>query len=345
MTPSNNSPFIGLVLLGEKRAQLNEFHLRQIQNNEILIKVKTAGICGSDLHFYRSSTSELGLRHNAVIGHEPCGTVVEIGGKVSNLAIGDTVVVNHTIGCNKCEYCFIGETVLCEHNLGMAAAGRGADAEYCYMPSENCFRLPSELSHIAGSFIGCTGATAFNVVTKMNPSQGHSLLVIGLGPVGLSIILIAKAMGFRVFGSDINSDRLSLAKIIGATDVFDANDFGSLLSTTSGSLQFDYVIETSGDIAAQTTAVDIVKPRGTIAFVGLSSGLKSISPEQFIHKQATLIGSKVMPSNLYWRFINFILEKNIKFESLVTHKFKLSEGPKAFSLFDSGFAGKFILYS
>jgi threonine dehydrogenase-like Zn-dependent dehydrogenase len=342
---SNPSSYIGLVLLGDRESRLNEFPFRKVQAGEVLIKVRSAGICGSDLHFYRSSSSELGIRQNVVIGHEPCGIVVDVGKNVSNVSIGDSVVVNHTLGCNDCEHCFVGETVLCQQNIGMAAAGRGADAEYCFMPSRNCFRLPNDFSFIVGSFIGCTGATAFNIVTKLNPSEGHSLLVIGLGPVGLSVILIAKALGFQVFASDLNTDRLLLSKSIGASDIINANELNSHSSSSLSQPKFDYVIETSGAVEAQSKAIDVVKPKGTVAYIGLNSGIKSISPEQFIHKQATLIGSKVMPSNLILSFFNFISEKNIKFESLVTHKLALADGPKAFSLFDSGIAGKFILYN
>ena len=341
---TNQQKYQGLVLCGNQKAEIKEFPLKEPQKGEILLRIKAAGLCGSDLHYYRNTPEELGNRLGVVIGHEPSGLVVKVGLGVSNFYPGDRVAVNHTLGCNHCEFCLAGETVLCSKNKGIASAGYGGDAEYSLMPSQNCFHLPNELSFIEGTFIGCTGATVYNALRKLNPSGRDKIVIFGMGPVGLAAILVAKAFGATVFGVDVIHERLDMAKKIGATDVINATETDpvKVIQSLTHGLGVDSVLETSGSSVAQSCAIDLVRPQGKIVFIGLSKGEKSINPEQFIHKQAILIGSKVMPGNLYWEMTRFMIDKKIRFESLVTHSNSLVDGPVAFKKFNEGAAGKFM---
>ena len=341
---TNQQKYQGLVLCGNQKAEIKEFPLKEPQKGEILLRIKAAGLCGSDLHYYRNTPEELGNRLGAVIGHEPSGLVIKVGLGVSNFYPGDRVAVNHTLGCNHCEFCLAGETVLCSKNKGIASAGYGGDAEYSLMPAKNCFHLPNELSFIEGSFIGCTGATVYNALRKLNPSGRDKIVIFGMGPVGLAAILVAKAFGATVFGVDVIHERLDMAKKIGATDVINATETDpvKVIQSLTHGLGVDSVLETSGSSVAQSCAVDLLRPQGKVVFIGLSKGKKSINPEQFIHKQAILIGSKVMPGNLYWEMTRFMINKKIRFESIVTHSNSLVDGPVAFKKFNEGAAGKFM---
>ncbi len=334
----------GVILLGNKQAAIKEFPFPSPGTGELVMRVKSAGICGSDLHFYRSTPEELGIRRGVIIGHEPSGIVQEVGPGVSHFRPGDRIAVNHTVGCGYCEYCLAGEAVLCTENIGIAAAGYGGDTEYTLMPAGNCFHLPAELSFVEGSFIACTGATAYNALRKLNPSGRDTLVVFGLGPVGLSAVLVGRALGATVFGVDLLPERLNMARDLGAAEIIHAketNPLEAIRALTHGR-GVECVLETSGSPAGQSNAVDVACPRGKVAFVGLDKGEKSISPSQFLHKQAILIGAKVMPAHLYWEMIRFLLDRNIRFESLITHRLPLDEGPSAFAQFDAGAAGKFI---
>jgi propanol-preferring alcohol dehydrogenase len=234
--------------------------------------------------------------------------------------------------------------VLCKENIGIAAAGYGGDTDYTLMPARNCFHLPDELSFVEGSFIACTGATAYNALRKLNLSGRDKLVVFGLGPVGLSAVVVGRALGATVFGVDILSDRLNMAKDLGAAEIIHAKETDPLeaIRALTHGRGVECVLETSGSPTGQSTAADLVCPQGKVAFVGLDKGEKSISPTQFVHKQAILIGTKVMPAHLYWEMTRFLLDRNVRFESLITHRFPLEEGPSAFAQFDAGAAGKFI---
>ncbi len=336
----------GLVLLGERKAEVRTLPLATPGPGEILVRIQAAGICGSDLHFYRSTPAQLDIRRGVVIGHEPSGIVESLGPGVSGFAPGDRITVNHTLGCGHCEYCAAGETVLCKDDLGIAASGYGGDADYIILPTSACFHLPSELSFIEGAFIACTGATAYGALRKLDPSGRTTMAIFGMGPVGLSALILAKALGACVFAVDVLPNRLSMAADLGADEIIDAsseNAVDALHSLSSDGRGLELALETSGSPAGQSDAVDALRPHGKVSFVGLGKGAKSISPDQFIHKEATLLGSKVLSSPLIWEMTRFMIERNVRFDPIVTHRVPLDQSPQAFAQFDAGAAGKFVI--
>lgn len=356
----------GVVLLGNRTAEVHDFSNPEPAPGEVRIRVQCAGICGSDLHYYRSSPEELGIRRGVVIGHEPSGVIDAVGPGCRMVREGDRVTVNHTIGCGRCEYCRRGETVLCEENLGIAARGRGGDAEYVVLPEENVYPLPDDLSVRDGAFLACTGATAWGALRKLALAGGRTLAVFGLGPVGLSGVLLAKGLGLRVVAVDVNSERLSFAKHLGADHTVTAGvasdggrpvadsrrstagfDEGSEVTVAvrelTGGRGADGSFETSGSAAGQRDAVRCLAQRGRAVFVGLSDGAPTVSPEMIIHRELTLLGSKVLPGPDIFELCRFLGETGTHFDSLVTHGYPLSDGPRAFREFDAGAPGKFVL--
>ena len=345
MSRNDSDKMRGVVLLGNRVAEVRELPVPDPKPREVRFRVRVAGICGSDLHFYRSTPEELGIRRGIVIGHEPSGVVDAVGEGVRDFRIRDRVTVNHTIGCGHCEYCLSGETVLCKENLGMAARGRGGDAHYVVMPEMNCHRLADELSFDEGAFIACTGATAYGALRKLDPSGRDNLVVWGLGPVGLSAVIIGRALGARVIGVDINPRRLDFATSLGASETVNAkrdDPVEAILSLIWGR-GAEVAIETSGSPAARSDAAESVCVKGRVVYVGLGRSEKSISAESMIHREVLLMGSKVLPISLCAEMMRFMVETGIRFESIVTHRVGLDEAPEAFSLFDEGAEGKFVI--
>ncbi len=355
----------GFVLYGNRAAEVIDVPVPEPGPGQLRIKIKTAGICGSDLHFYNDTPEGLGIRRGVVIGHEPSGVVDTIGAGVAGFSIGDRVTVNHTLGCGLCEFCMEGATVLCDDFIGMAAAGYGGDAEYVVMPASSCYKLPDYLSYTDGSFLACTGATAFGALEKLALHGGKTLVVFGLGPVGLSGVLLGKAMGARVIGVDVNRNRLEFAEKAGCDKVINAaadaerqpgtqsstytggqtgkNEVIARVKELTGGRGADYSFETSGSPPAQSNAVDILAPRGGAVFVGINTAKKSINPEQFIHKEITLFGSKVLPISRLPALSRLMEEKDIHFDAIVSNRIPLEEAPEAFSRFNNGTPGKFII--
>ncbi|NLE77108.1 MAG: zinc-binding dehydrogenase, partial [Chloroflexi bacterium] len=249
------------------------------------------------------------------------------------------------LGCGHCEFCLAGEQVHCADYSGIARAGRGADAEWTVIPEPYCYHLPAELSFVEGTFIACTGATAYGSLRKLTPSGRDTLAVFGLGPVGLSHILVAKALGARVIGVDVLSERLAFARQLGADETVNAgqDDPAAAIRALTRGRGAEMAVEATGNAKAQAQAVQAVCVHGKVSYVGRSHGAPAISPEPLILKEVTLMGSAVLPGHLYWELTRFMLDRRVRFEAIVTQRRPLEEGPQAFTEFDAGGPGKFVL--
>ena len=334
----------GLALLGRRKAEVKDFPIPEPGPGEVRFRVQSAGLCGSDLHYYRSTEEELGARLGVVIGHEPSGVVDRVGPGVRGVEIRDRVTVNHTLGCGACEWCLGGDTQLCSESVGMAAAGRGGDAEYVVMPQANVFVLPPEVSCTDGSFVACAGATAYGALLKAAARGGATVAVFGLGPVGLSACLLGRAFGARMIGLDVAAERRDFALRTLAVDVIDpgADAVRAVRELTRGR-GVDAVVETSGAGEAQAAAPDCVVPRGAVVYIGLSSGAPAIGAESLIHREVRLLGSKVLSGRHVPGMIRFLMETGVSFAPLVTEEHPLEKGPQALARFDGGHAGKLVL--
>ena len=144
-----------------------------------------------------------------ISGHEGAGVVAQIGPQVTNVQVGDRVSLYHYLSCGHCEYCLAGNKMLCRSGQGLGLDINGTDAPYLLIKAENCLLLPDDLSYIDGVFISCIGGTAYSSLKKLSSSD--QIVVFGVGPVGLSILLLAKALGSRVIGVEPGQARRQLA--------------------------------------------------------------------------------------------------------------------------------------
>jgi len=332
----------GVILYGNRKIEICDLPLKKLKSNQVLIEIKAAGICGSDLHLYRSNKKKLGGRYGQVIGHEPSGQIIHKGIGVKKFNEGDRVTINHIIGCDNCKYCFQGETVLCSKNKGIAAVGYGGDTNYLILPENSCIPLHKRISYVDGTFVACTGGTAYNAAKLAISGPVRNVAVFGLGPVGISTLLILNKFGVNSIGIDPNDKRRKFAHSIGVKNVKNFDTVKKLINSSINKEGFCSSIETSGSKEAQSRAIDILSPRGLAVYVGLSNGLPTISPEQIIHKQISMRGSKVLSSAMAIEMMNFMVNNKFTFEKLVINKFQLEDAPEAFDMFDKGMPGKFI---
>lgn len=308
--------------------------------DEVLIKIKTAGLCGSDLHLLREATS-----CDFIQGHEGAGIVVEVGSNVRELKPGDRVSLYHKTGCGNCAYCRKGFISMCTNGKAHSWHRDGVNAEFYVSDKKYALKLPDELSFYEGSMIACGVGTAYSAISKMMLSGNDTLVVFGLGPLGLACVKIAKAFGARVIGIEINSDRRRMAEQIGADNVIDGSrdDIDGAVAEIEP-FGVGHIIDVSGSRLARAKAVELVSPNGIVAFVGMRDHLNTIFDiDNMIRKQVTIFGSYVYPLNIWDDMRDFIVRNNVKFDDLVTNTYPLNEAERAYKEFGAGMAGKAFL--
>ncbi len=337
----------GLLFPGERRVKIAHFPDPTPEVGEVVIRIRAAAVCGSDMYSYRMSAErqlQKGLA-GIIPGHEPSGVVYAVGDGVTNVRVGDRVAVYHFRSCGHCQECRGGDLMWCADRRGYGGPIHGSDAELLITDARNCLPLPDDASHALGAMLMCVGGTAYQVLQKLDARVGKPIAIFGLGPVGLAGLLFAQAMGADVIGIDMSPYRMELAQKLGAKRVIDAanEDVPSAIRQWTGGEGVGASFESSGSPEAQATSVDVTTRGGRVAFVGFGSGIPSISPTSFIEKQLTLMGSFVFPIDAYESILHFVQSQQVPLESMVTHTVGLDDAPDMIAAFDRGETGKVII--
>jgi (R,R)-butanediol dehydrogenase/meso-butanediol dehydrogenase/diacetyl reductase len=212
----------GVVFKGNREAEIRAFPDPHAGPGEAVVKIRASGLCGTDLHRYRAAEPT-----EMITGYEPCGVIAELGpGALDGLAVGDRIMVHHYRGCGVCEMCAMGYEQLCPQGRVTygGGTGHGANADYILVPSRTLVHLHDDLSFEAGAAISCGTGTGWNGLKKMDVSGRDMVAVFGQGPVGLSGTLSAKWMGSSVIAIDVVSERLELARELGADHVINSRE-------------------------------------------------------------------------------------------------------------------------
>ncbi len=339
----------GLLFPGDRQVRIDQFPDPTPGVGEVIVQMKAAAVCGSDMYTYRMSAARQQQKGLAGIipGHEPAGIVHAIGEGVSHLSIGDRVAVYHFRSCGHCQECRGGDLMWCADRRGYGGPIHGSDAELLITDARNCLPLPDDASFALGAMLMCVGGTAYQVMRKLDVGVGQTVAVYGLGPVGLAGMLFAQAMGADVVGIDLSPYRMELAQKLGAKRVIDAanEDVPSAIRGWTGGEGVGAAFESSGAPAAQASSVEVTARGGRVAFCGFGSGEPSISPTGFIEKQLTLMGSFVFPIDAYEAILGFVQAQHVPLEAMVTHTVGLDEAPDVIAAFDHGETGKVIIAS
>ena len=336
----------GVLFPGDRTVELASLPDPKPGPGEVIVAMRAAAICGSDLHGYRASRAsrEESGADRIVPGHEPAGTVESIGEGVESVSVGDRVAIYHYRGCGACADCRGGRLMWCPDRRGYGGPIHGSDADLLLTDARNCLPLADGISYTLGALLMCVGGTAYEVMRKLNASGRSTIAIFGLGPVGLTGMLMARAMGAHVIGVDVSPDRLELATRLGIDSVVDASNESSLeaVQRWAGAGGVAASFETSGTAAGQETAVAVTGRSGRVCFVGFGATQPTLSPSQFIEKQLTLFGSFVFPIDRYEEILRFVQTHDIAIEDTVTHRVSLDDAPEVFPAFDRGETGKVV---
>jgi propanol-preferring alcohol dehydrogenase len=314
---------------------------------EVLLKIRGSGICGSDLHGYRSPTPEPAVL-NFVPGHEPCGEIVEVGPTVTGWSIGDRVVVYHRCACKVCDYCRTGFRNLCTNRdmRGRRAYGfnpDGGDEEFMAADPHDLMRLPDEFDFVEGAVLACQAGTAYFGLRNIDVRTRDRLIVTGLGPVGLLSVLLAKAMAVEVVGVDVSAERRKLAAELGADVVLDpANapiDEQVKAIWPDGATAW---AEASGAAAVHATIPAVAALNARVAIIGGGAREATLILPSIMTKQIHLVGSNLWPFSAWSEITDFIIRKRVPIQRVVTHQLSIEDAPRGFELAGNAAAGKVV---
>lgn len=337
----------GIVLPGNSTVEHVTRHVPEPGPGQVLLAMRASSICGSDIRaIYREHLGHGPEAYQGVIaGHEPCGQVVAVGPGCRMLTVGARVVVYHISGCGLCEDCRRGYLIGCTAPSRAAYGWQrdGGHADYLLADESTCLLLPQELSYVDGALVSCGFGTAYEALLRLEVSGRDSVLITGLGPVGLASAMLARAMGVGpIVGTDVAPERLRFAAELGLLDhTFVADEgTGARLTDLAGGRGFTAVVDCSGNAAARHLALSNTAAWGRCAFVGEGGDVAFDVSQLLIHKQITLHGSWVTSLGHMQDLLRHLTRWRIHPEAIVTHRFSLEDAGQAYELADRGTSGK-----
>ena len=338
---------MGAVLPGNSTVELKEFPIPEPGHGQVLIKTKSSTICGSDIRAIYHEHLGKGPEgyQNKIAGHEPCGQIVEEGPGLKRFKKGDRVIVYHISGCGVCHDCRRGYMISCTSESRAAYGWQrdGGMAPYILAEEKDLVALPNELSYTDGAQVACGFGTVYEGLEKIGISGNDAVLIIGLGPVGLAALVLAKAMGAnKLIGVDTVQERLEIAQKLGLADhVLKAGpeSVKEIRGLTNGH-GVERAFDASGSDKGRLTAIQATRKWGRIALVG-EGGTLGLSPSpDMIHDQKTIYGSWVTSIWLMEDLVERIVRWKIHPEELVTNRFSLEQAGEAYALMAGGKCGK-----
>ena len=313
--------------------------------SEVLVRVRRAAICGTDLHIYNwDSWARQTIPVPLTIGHEFSGEIVALGSEVRGLQTGDRVSAEGHITCSYCRNCRAGKRHLCRNTVGLGVHKSGAFAEFIAVPAVNVFRLPAEISDDLASVFDPLGnavhtALSFDLV-------GEDILITGAGPVGIMAVAVAQHVGARyIVVTDPNELRLALAKRMGATRVVNPQkeSLDEVMSSLGMVEGFDIGLEMSGNAAAFRDMLSVVNHGARIAILGIFSEEIPIDWSWVVFKGLYLKGVYGREMFETWYKMASMLQSGLNIDHVITHRLAASEYQKGFDLLNQGKAAKIIL--
>ncbi|HAV78828.1 MAG TPA: alcohol dehydrogenase [Anaerolineae bacterium] len=275
-----------------KPLEFQEIPIPSIGENDILVRVRAAGICHSDAH-YRAGRSSMGMMP-ITLGHEVAGEVEWIGKEVTSVRAGDRVCLHYNITCGECHYCKSGNEQFCDKVKMLGHHVDGGYAQYVAVPARNAIPLPDEIPFEEGATLMCASATAFHALHKGRVKAGETVAVFGVGGLGMSAIQLAKAMGaVEVFAVDIKQDKLEMSSEYNAipidADRVDAVEEIRKLTKGKG---VDVSLEMIGTRKTMEQSIECVGNLGRAVMVGLNQQPIEVNTYmQVLGKEAEIIGS------------------------------------------------------
>ncbi len=318
-----------LVFRGVGKIELSELPIPRVtQPDDVLIKVASVGICGSDIKILEGKHH---FREDTILGHEFCGEVVEIGTHVKHYKVGDRVAVDNNIRCGFCSFCRMGLTSQCveiKYNA-IGVMRDGGYAEYCLVPEKQCFGLPDEIDDVLGTQVE-TLATVINGMNTLLMLPYDYVMVLGFGPIGYLFAQFAKNIAAKVAVTEIDPYRISVAIKCGFTvwNPLEDDVVANITDFTYGR-KADIVVEATGNALEQ--ALQCVCPGGKVLPFGMDSSIQATVVPNDITRSAVKILGLYLGQNTMVPAVRIFQEKRLDMDQFFTKVIPLADGAHAFN--------------
>jgi L-iditol 2-dehydrogenase len=330
-----------MVLTGINKMELIDRQAPVIEKTtDVLIKLAAVGVCGSDVHYYNSG--QIGsqvVEFPFQVGHECSGIIEAVGKEVKNVKPGDRIAVEPAISCWKCDQCLSGRHHTCREIKFLGCPGQidGCLSEYIVMPQECCFLIPDTMT-LEEAAISEPLAIGLYAVKKSIPMQGTKIGILGTGPIGLSVLGTAKALGAeKIYVTDKIDQRLSVALTAGATwtgNVDSTDVVADIIEKEP--LLLDVIFECCGQQDAVFQAMKLLKPGGKLVLIGIPPTLVNWKiPVDDARRKEICIQNIRRQVGCVQDALDMIADKSVPVNHFITHRFTFTETKSAFDLVDS----------
>ena len=324
---------------------MREVEEPELGPNDVLIRIKRAAICGTDLHIFNwDAWAQENVPVPLVTGHEYAGVIEAVGGQVDGLAVGDRVSGEGHLVCGFCRNCRAGREHLCRNTKGVGVNRPGAFADYLVIPAHNVFQLPDDIPDEIGAILDPLGNAAHTALSF--DLVGEDVLITGAGPIGLMAAAICRHVGARhIVITDLNDQRLRLAERMGASlgvraDTLDSKAVMRDLGMREG---FDVGLEMSGAPLALEAMVEAMNHGGKVALLGLFAEPVSLDLNAAIFKGLSFKGVYGREMFETWHKMISMLQSGLDVSPVITHELPFESYEEGFRLLESGEACKVIL--
>lgn len=322
------------VMTNPKEIVFKQVDIPTVGDDDVLIKIKMIGICGSDIHVYHGLHPF--TKYPVTQGHEVSGEVVEVGKNVKSVKPGDKVTIEPQVRCGKCYPCRHGKYNLCESLKVMGFQTTGAAAEYFKAPEINVTKLPDDMDYKKGAMIEPL-AVAVHALSRVGDVNGLNISVIGAGPIGNLVAQTAKALGANVMLSDISDYRLTLGKETGIEHVYNTKniDYNDALIDCFGPDKADVIYDCAGNDIAMNSAIRSARKGSTIILVAVYAGMANVDLAVLNDHELDLNTTMMYRHEDYLKAIELVNDKKINLEALQSNVFPFKDYLKAYEFIDA----------
>ncbi len=337
-------------LPGNSTVELRDVPLPRPGIGQVLIRMRASGICGSDIHYiyHKHLGDDPRTSYQGVVaGHEPAGEVVERGPGCRHFKAGNRVAVYHISGCGFCRNCRKGFQISCDDPLRAAYGWQrdGGHAPYLIADERDLVHLPDSLSFKDGCFISCGVGTAYEAVLRGNVSGSDAVLVVGLGPVGMAALMLAKGRGARsLIGVDVQPERVETARRLGLLEhgfVSGPDTLEAVNEATRGGASV--TIDCSGNPRGRVLALQATRSWGRCVYIGETGPVQFDVSDDLLHRQRTIYGSWVTSVHNMDQCCEDLDAWGLHPHDIITDSFPLDRVADAYALMAGGRSGKVVV--